>query len=57
MTEKIVVSQVVWAIYVYQNQYVASYETREDAMKVIELLYKNIPWHLEPRAIYKVINE
>jgi len=57
MTEKIKVSRVVWAIYVHHTQYVVSCETREDAMKFVELFYKNTAWHLEPRAIYEVINE
>lgn len=46
------VKEIVWALYVHETQYVASFKSREDAVSFANTYYRTCNWHIEPRVIY-----
>jgi hypothetical protein len=46
------IENIIWALYIHQTQYVASFKTQEDAVRFAKTYYNTCEWHIEPRVIY-----
>ena len=54
---KLILDRIVWTLYVHSNEFIAIFDTPEEAIKFAKIYYNTLPYHVEPRPVFKVSME